>query len=410
MGGMTEDFGSRLRSLRLARGLSQSSLGGSRYTAGYISHLESGRRQPTSEVVGYLAAELGVPREQLDPPEDPQKAAVQLLDLELTLSQSWRDSDLDAVRAIAEELANLALRQSRVDIWWRASLDRARAFALDDDMEQAEGLLTLLRGHDLTRESQAIAAEALNLTSEVLLWSGRLWEAHHAAHEAFAVTRAMPTGASRRIRATAALTQVLTAIGDTEESSRMSHRLTDEAEHAGAVLVRGIAFWAAGEALLARGDVRRGLELLDQADPLISPDVDAYVWGRYLRSTALRLAIAGQHERVASRLHACASAPPIRAADTVAMERIAAIISRASADPAAGATELAAWAGDDCSGPSYLRAEAFLAAARAVPPSDVALGWARKAETLFRHAGAPWRALDAVDTARRLQPHGDPLH
>lgn len=400
---MTGDFGNRLRSLRIARGLSQSSLGGSRYTAGYISHLESGRRQPTTEVVGYLAAELGVPREQLDPPEDSQMAAVQLLDLELKLSQSWRDSDLDAVRAIAKELADLALRQSRVDVWWRALLDRARAFALDDEMEEAEGLLHRLREHELTQQSQPIAAEALNLTSEVLFWSGRLSEAYHVALEALAVTSTMPVGASRRIRATATLTHVLTAIGDTEESSRMSHRLTDEAQHAGGVLVSGIAYWAAGEALLACGDVTNGLGLLDQADHLISPDVDVYVWGRYLRSTALRLAMAGQNDRVLSRLETCASAPPTRTADALAMEYIAASISRRSTDSSKSGAELATWADEDCPGPSYLRAEALLAAARSVPPSEVSLGWIRKAEALFRNAGAPWRALDAVDTDRHLR-------
>jgi len=398
---MTGDFGSRLRSLRTARNLSQSALGGSRYTAGYISHLESGRRQPTSEVVSYLAAELDVPREQLDPPEDAQVGIAQVLDLELKLSQSWRDHDLRAVGAIAEELAELARSHDRVDVWWRASLDRARALALADETEEASSLLASLREHELTRQSRSIAAEALNLTSTVLFWSGQLSAAHHAALEALAVTSTMPVGASRRIRAMAALTHVLATIGDTTEAVRTSHRLTDEAEHAGSLMVRGIAYWVAGEALLGAGDVTRGLDLLDQADQLVSPDVDAYTWGRFLRSTAMRLALAGESERLVQRLRLCASAPPARAADTMAMEHIAASIARSDGTSAGGA-ELASWAGEECSGPSHLRGEALLAAVQMAPSSELALDWTREAEALFRQAGAPWRALVAVDAGRGL--------
>ncbi len=59
------DFGKRLRALRLERGLSQQGLGGDRYTAAYISHLEAGKRRPSAKVVGFLADSLGIGQEEL---------------------------------------------------------------------------------------------------------------------------------------------------------------------------------------------------------------------------------------------------------------------------------------------------------------------------------------------------------
>lgn len=56
----TGDFGPRLRRARLAAGLSQTALAGDDLSPSYVSHLESGRRDPTPAVAALLARRLGV--------------------------------------------------------------------------------------------------------------------------------------------------------------------------------------------------------------------------------------------------------------------------------------------------------------------------------------------------------------
>ncbi|MGZ8687498.1 MAG: tetratricopeptide repeat protein [Gaiellaceae bacterium] len=53
-------LGDRLRSLRLAAGLTQSQLAGERFSKEYISQIERGKTRPTDDAVAWLAARLGV--------------------------------------------------------------------------------------------------------------------------------------------------------------------------------------------------------------------------------------------------------------------------------------------------------------------------------------------------------------
>ena len=52
--------GERLRSLRLAAGLTQSQVGGDRFSKEYISQIERGKTRPTAEAIAWLAGQLGV--------------------------------------------------------------------------------------------------------------------------------------------------------------------------------------------------------------------------------------------------------------------------------------------------------------------------------------------------------------
>lgn len=53
-------LGQRLRSLRLAAGLTQTQVAGERFSKEYISQIERGKARPTDEAVAWLAARLGV--------------------------------------------------------------------------------------------------------------------------------------------------------------------------------------------------------------------------------------------------------------------------------------------------------------------------------------------------------------
>lgn len=58
-------LGSRLRKLRLARGLTQKDLARPNYTHAYISTIEAGRRDPSPVALDFLAQKLGVDTEEL---------------------------------------------------------------------------------------------------------------------------------------------------------------------------------------------------------------------------------------------------------------------------------------------------------------------------------------------------------
>jgi tetratricopeptide (TPR) repeat protein len=53
-------LGDRLRSLRLAAGLTQTQLAGERFSKEYVSQIERGKTRPTDEAVAWLAGRLGV--------------------------------------------------------------------------------------------------------------------------------------------------------------------------------------------------------------------------------------------------------------------------------------------------------------------------------------------------------------
>jgi tetratricopeptide (TPR) repeat protein len=56
----TSRMGDRLRSLRLAAGLTQTQLAGDRFSKEYVSQIERGKARPTTEAIAWLASKLGV--------------------------------------------------------------------------------------------------------------------------------------------------------------------------------------------------------------------------------------------------------------------------------------------------------------------------------------------------------------
>ena len=53
-------LGERVRTLRIASGLTQTQLAGERFSKEYISQIERGKTRPTAESIAWLATQLGV--------------------------------------------------------------------------------------------------------------------------------------------------------------------------------------------------------------------------------------------------------------------------------------------------------------------------------------------------------------
>lgn len=86
--GGAESFGARLRRARTAAGLSQTALAGEDLSPSYVSHLESGRREPTDAVVALLAARLGIAVAELVPDEAGPEADLVLAQAALGLGNA----------------------------------------------------------------------------------------------------------------------------------------------------------------------------------------------------------------------------------------------------------------------------------------------------------------------------------
>ncbi|MBM4420260.1 MAG: helix-turn-helix transcriptional regulator [Chloroflexi bacterium] len=86
------DVGARIRSLRVARGLTQAQLAGQSYTKAYVSMLESGRTRASMKALEHIAAALGVqPSDLLGGQTAPAAPQYQLLEARRFIEEgTWR--------------------------------------------------------------------------------------------------------------------------------------------------------------------------------------------------------------------------------------------------------------------------------------------------------------------------------
>lgn len=103
MGDAREETGQRIHRLRVERGLTQRDLAEPKYTAAYVSSVESGRRSPSREALRHFAERLGVSEHELATGRDTDSA----VDLELALVQALASgSGLAEVAQTAQQLGD----------------------------------------------------------------------------------------------------------------------------------------------------------------------------------------------------------------------------------------------------------------------------------------------------------------
>jgi tetratricopeptide (TPR) repeat protein len=175
-------LGARVRDLRRARGLTQGTLAGARFTKEYLSQIECGRTRPTPETVVWLAEQLGVDPLYLESgvssveyaeTRDAIERAEQEIEAKdypaavgiLTALRQLPDApDLHLRRLLAESWARMYLGELREAV---ACLGEARALVAEapfDDADRAEVLYRL----GCCRYKLASVGTALSLFSEAL--------------------------------------------------------------------------------------------------------------------------------------------------------------------------------------------------------------------------------------------------
>lgn len=287
--GSAVQFGSLLRQARKQRGLSQAELGGDRYSGSYISHLESGRRMASPEVIEFLTRRLGVsPLEWgTSPAGDPRSAGRDdaIEDL-LVAERAWSDRDWGAAITHSKQAAETAAASGDSTRHWEALYVMAQAQFSAGEYVAAAELAEQLAEHQTARRFAVARAQALSLASTANRASDRLgWAIAFGARAVEAASAAPPIILSEALMAlVSAMSEAGHPAGESrpflDRLAQLSPRLTSD--HS-----RGTIAWTMGAAAFVAGEVEEGLRLQDLASNLLDPRRDLRLWLRF-HSTAAR--------------------------------------------------------------------------------------------------------------------------
>lgn len=286
-------FGDRLRSTRVGRGLSQAELGEGRYSASYISHLESGRRQPTGELVAHLATRLGVhPRElvgvEASAYDDAQRsAAATACELRVYVARARGDHAAAIAAADRSRGSDVA---DHTDARWVAGYIKAEAQLASAQYDGCRATVEDLVRHPLAEVSGELRSQALTLRSRAERASGDLPAARRSG--AAAVQAARDSGDDECLLQ--ALRMEIAAIAETgalEEAADSCRALADVVASLPPGHLLGLGAWTLGNVAFLRGEVAAGIDLHSLARTHLRPDADVRAWARFHKaSAAMRLA------------------------------------------------------------------------------------------------------------------------
>lgn len=286
---VTSGFGARLRQTRKKLGMSQAELGGDRYTGSYISHLESGRRAASADVIEFLAMRLGVTSAELgmEPPLAPldQPGDTHALEHLLVAERAWHDRDWITAGELATRAAASALKAGQPERHWQALYVQTQAALAEGDFADAIHYAEQLAGHQVAAGSRTLRAQALCLSATAHRVGDELSMALVHAGQAVELAQDAPP----IVLADALMCLISAALEagrPTAESDRLCRRLEDVSLHVESGHARGVIYWALGTAAFKSGNVAKGIELHDQALELLDPRRDLRLWLRLNRSTA----------------------------------------------------------------------------------------------------------------------------
>lgn len=277
-------FGSLLRQARKQRGLSQAELGGDRYSGSYISHLESGRRVASPEVIEFLSRRLGVsPLEWgTSPAGDPRSFALRDEAMEdlLVAERAWSERDWNSAIMHSQQAAESAAVSGDTTRHWEALYVMAQAKFSSGDYAAAADLAEQLAEHQTARRFAVARAQALSLASIASRASDRLgWAIAFGARAVEAGSTAPP------IILTEALMSLVSALGEAGhelgETRPLLERLEQLAPRLGSAHSRGMVAWTIGSALCIGGQVEPGVAQHDSARELLDPKRDLRLWLRF---------------------------------------------------------------------------------------------------------------------------------
>src|SRR5919199_3416303 len=151
-------LGERVRQLRVARGLTQTELGGERFSKEYVSQIERGKTRPTPETIEWLSVRLGVDQSFLETgisSSERERAESTIARAEAALESSRYEEAVEELSKLAPSLAAVAAP----DLEFRALLAEAWGRMYTGDLRGALDLLArarvLAEGPDFTDVDRA---------------------------------------------------------------------------------------------------------------------------------------------------------------------------------------------------------------------------------------------------------------
>ncbi len=269
------ELGRRVRSARVARGLTQTELGSPEVSAAYVSRIESGQRRPKIELLSSFAERLGVPAERLLE----QTVAV---DLDaMTLELNYAELALESADAEeAEAQTRVMLDRLPSSAAGALGVLRNRAQYLHGRAMEAQGRLdeAIL---DLERVQCAGVADLQYVAARLALsrcyrLTGDLGRAVECGRPALDLLEA--AGLSHSDEAIQLVVTVAAAYferGDAREAKRLCQRAVDRAEQAGSPMAKASAYWNASMVEFRQGSLTAAVTLAERALALLGEGNDA---------------------------------------------------------------------------------------------------------------------------------------
>ena len=156
-------LGSRMRRLRLARGMTQKELAEPKYSYAYVSTIESGKRNPSREALEHFAARLGVTTDELTsgrPADLVPRLELGLLEARVSSSAGRLDEADRSLRSIAKEAKRYHLTEVRARSELGLGLQDERRARPEDALAHYDAAEELLADEPPTTWVDAVAGKA----------------------------------------------------------------------------------------------------------------------------------------------------------------------------------------------------------------------------------------------------------
>ncbi|MCP3420914.1 helix-turn-helix domain-containing protein [Nocardioides pinisoli] len=267
------DLGRRLRSIRVAQGLTQGDVVGDAMSVAYLSRLETGARRPTVKALTALAARLDVTIESLLDPEpgaDPDEVRLALDYAELALESGEPDEAAQHIDAALCELDNVPGTGARE----RAALLQARSLeARGREDEAIIELESLVANDALSSLGRIRAGIAL---SRIHRETGDLGRAITCGEEVLSqLSTAGLEASDEAVQLSVTVAAAYFERGDTAHAVRLCSKAISQAETLDSSRARASAYWNASVMQANRGDIAAAVPLAERALALLSEGQDA---------------------------------------------------------------------------------------------------------------------------------------
>jgi transcriptional regulator with XRE-family HTH domain len=280
-------FGEKLRAERLERGLTQAELGKDLYSPSYISLLETGRREPTAEVIEELARRLELAPKALEAWSQPITVSdAEYVRAGLYARQAWDLRDYPLAASHAATAAQIALEGKNTSAWWNMTYMQAECLMKQGELRECQKIIERLLEHPMATESVGLGVRARQMLAAVCHGQGQLAVAVQHGLEAVELSARLPRNSTVLIGAHRILIGALAESGRLDEAWKYCMALYEQVdEHAMSQLAGEVA-WVIGNVAFMRHDYTEGVRHHERAAKLLSPANDIELWARFNKASA----------------------------------------------------------------------------------------------------------------------------